>query len=273
MIGTLEQMAFCTACGAQLVDGARFCSSCGAAVTQTQAPAAAPPSVQQATPPPPAAQSAPVEDYSGFFGRRRRDRDFREHVEQALADDILSESEEKELFAWAAQQGIKDEDWRKHFGDLLDRMLIASVNDGRLPDVTNQAHIMLKAGERVHLLVNASLMKEVTLREFRGGSRGVSIPIVKGVRFRTGSFRGKSVVVGTQLQVADQGALYMTSQRVVFAGQRKTVELPYAKLANLNVFTDGVSFNMTNRQTVPLFKVPSGQVVAAIVNAAAQRAV
>jgi hypothetical protein len=38
------------------------------------------------------------------------------------------------------------------------------------------------------------------------------------------------------------------------------------------VFTDGVSFNMTNRQTVPLLKVPSGHVVAAMVNAAAQRA-
>jgi hypothetical protein len=116
------------------------------------------------------------------------------------------------------------------------------------------------------------LMKEVTLREFRGGSHGVSIPIVKGVRFRTGSFRGRSVVVGSKLQVADQGGLWLTSLRVVFAGQRKTIELPYAKLANLNVFTDGISFNMTNRQSVPLFKVPNGQVVAAIINSAAQRA-
>ena len=58
----------------------------------------------------------------------------------------------------------------------------------------------------------------------------------------------------------------------MFAGQRKTLDLPYAKLANLNVFGDGVSFNMTNRQTVPLFKVPNGQVAAAIINAAAQRA-
>jgi hypothetical protein len=29
---------------------------------------------------------------------------------------------------------------------------------------------------------------------------------------------------------------------------------------------------MTNRQSVPLFKVPNGQVVAAIINSAAQRA-
>jgi hypothetical protein len=210
--------------------------------------------------------------YSGLFGKRHRDRDFRTHVEEALADDVLSKDEEEQLFAWAEAQGITDEDWKKRFRDLLDRMLIASVNDGRLPDVTSQASIVLKAGETAHYVVVASLMKEVTLREFRGGSHGVSMPIVKGVRYRTGSFRGKSVVVGTQLQVADQGGLWVTSLRVVFVGQRKTLDLPYAKLANLNVFTDGVSFNMSNRQTVPLFKVPNGQVVAAIVNAAAQRA-
>ena len=42
-------------------------------------------------------------------------------------------------------------------------------------------------------------MKEVIDREFRGGSRGVSVPIAKGVRFRTGSFRGKSVVGGSHM--------------------------------------------------------------------------
>jgi hypothetical protein len=207
-----------------------------------------------------------------LFGKRHRDRDFRAHVEQALADDVLTEAEETALFAWADAQGISKADWNKRFPDLFDRMLIASVNDGRLPDMTAQATIMLKAGETAHWVVTASLMKEVTLREFRGGSRGFSFPIVKGVRYRTGSFRGKSVVVGTELQVADQGGLWLTSLRAVFTGRRKTLDLPYAKLANLNVYTDGISFNMTNRQAVPLFKVPNGHVVAAIVNATAQRA-
>lgn len=256
-------MAFCTTCGAQLVDGARFCSSCGAATsTPTTAEITAP------APPPPATDP---DRYDGLFGKRHRDQDFREQVERALEDDSLTEAEEHDLMSWAEAQGITQDDWRKHFADLHDRMLIAQVNDGRLPDVTDQAQIMLKNGERAHLVAPASLMKEVTLHEFRGGSRGVSIPIAKGVRFRTGSFRGKSVVVGTELQTADQGMLCITSLRAVFAGQRKTLDLPYAKLANLNVFTDGISFNMSNRQTVPLLKVPSGQVVAAMINAAVQR--
>ncbi len=266
-------MAFCVACGSQLVDGARFCSSCGAPVhdeTTLAAGAAVAPVDALASANVSAAVTTP--SYAGLFGRRHRDRDFRAHVERALNDDVLTASEEADLFAWAEAQGITERDWAKRFRDLLDRMLIASVNDGRLPDITSQATIVLKPGETAHYVVTASLMKEVTLREFRGGSHGFSFPIAKGVRFRTGSFRGKSVVVGTQMQVVDQGGCWVTSLRVVFTGQRKTLDLPYAKLANLNVFTDGISFNMTNRQTVPLLKVPSGQVVAAVVNAAAQRA-
>ncbi len=58
----------------------------------------------------------------------------------------------------------------------------------------------------------------------------------------------------------------------MFIGAKKTVEMPYSKLASLGVFTDGVQFHQSNRQTAPLFKVPDGEAVAAVVNAAARRA-
>src|SRR5690348_898842 len=186
-------MAFCVTCGSQLVNGARFCSSCGAPV-HDEATLAAHAAVAPADAPASDNPSAAVTPtYAGLFGKRHRDRDFRAHVEQALNDDVLTASEEADLFAWAEAQGITERDWAKRFRDLLDRMLIASVNDGRLPDITSQATIVLKPGEMAHYVVAASLMKEVTLREFRGGSHGFSFPIAKGVRFRTGSFRGKRI--------------------------------------------------------------------------------
>jgi len=246
----------CTACGTQLPDTAKFCHACGAPVASSETPALA----------------VDPEGYGGFFGKRRRDNDFREHIENALADDILSETEERQLFAWAESQGVTQKEWNDKFRDLLDRLVIASVNDGRLPDVSSlDLPVMLKRGEVAHLAVNASLMKEVAQREMRGGGAGVSFRVAKGVRFSTGGFRARSVVVGTSLEEADAGALTVTSQRTVFAGQRKTLDLPHAKLVNLNVYTDGISFNMSNRQSVPLFGVPNGQVVAAIINAAVQR--
>jgi hypothetical protein len=172
---------------------------------------------------------------------------------------------------WAQTQGITQEDWGKKFRDLLDRMLIASINNGRLPDVTAHCRVALKSSEIAHYLESASLMKEIAQRELRGGGSGVSFRIAKGVTFRTGAFRARSVVIGTSWAEADRGTFTITSLRSVFSGQRKTLELPHAKLVNLNVYSDGISFNMSNRQTVPLFRVHNGQVVGAIINAAAAR--
>lgn len=244
-------MAFCTRCGAALEPNARFCSSCGAP--------------EQIIP------TGDATRYSGLFGQRHRDSDFRAKVEQTLANDILTPEEEQHLLDWAQAQGITADDWVKKFRDLVDRMLIASVNNGRLPDVTAHCRVLLRNGEMAHYFENASLMKEVKQRELRGGGSGVSFRIAKGVTFRTGAFRARSVVIGTSLSEADGGTLTITSLRTVFSGQRKTLEMPHAKLVNLNVYNDGISFNLSNRQTVPLFRVHNGQVVGAIVNAAAAR--
>ncbi len=117
------------------------------------------------------------------------------------------------------------------------------------------------------------MLKEVIDRVFRGGSRGVSIPIAKGIRYRTGSFRGKTVVVGSHLETADSGTLTVTSNRIVYTGTRKTLEVPYTKLAAIDGFTDGIRIHASNRQNAPLFKMaPSNaSIIAATISAAAQR--
>lgn len=109
------------------------------------------------------------------------------------------------------------------------------------------------------------------LGPLRGGSTGFSVPIAKGVRFRTGAFRAKSVVVGTSLEVADTGMLTITSRRAVYKGLRKTVETPFTRLIGVNVFNDGIQLHASNRQNAPLSRVADGYLVAAVVNAAWQR--
>src|SRR4051812_47826406 len=98
-------------------------------------------------------------------------------------------------------------------------------------------------------------MKEVVQREWRSGSSGVSFRVAKGVRYRVGQTRGHSVVVGTQMQVADSGTLAVSSQRIAFMGSRKTVEVPYSKLLNIDVFNDGLRVHSSSRQNALLFKM------------------
>jgi hypothetical protein len=195
---------------------------------------------------------------------------WREALETVLADDLVTQAEEDRLNSVGQLVGIDAATWHAVGPEISGRFLIARMNDGRLPQLA-VAKILLKKGETAHMEIQANLMKEVVDRETRGSYSGMSFRVAKGVRFSTGGYRGMSVVVGSHIEVADQGPLTLTSMRAVFCGLRKTVELPYSKLLSVNVFNDGIQFQMSNRQSAPLFKVPDGRVAAAVVNAAYQR--
>jgi hypothetical protein len=197
----------------------------------------------------------------------------REVATAAVADDLLSPEENSHLGGLMSSLGVTWDQIRLVDSHLPDHVLISSVNGGILPQVASP-HILVKKGEMVHIECAASLMKEVAIRQYQGGYSGFSIPLGKtGIRYKVGGSRGHSVEVGTQLNVADSGVLSVTNKRVVYSGTRKTVDMPYSKLVNLGVYNDGLQFHLSNRVNAPLFQVPRGsQVVAAIVNAAAQRA-
>lgn len=206
------------------------------------------------------------------LGQRERlklgEQAFLQYAENALADDHLTEDEEEALMGLASAVGFEQEDLEKH--DLYTRIQVAKLNAGRLPAVEAPT-LISKRGEVVHLETSAALMKEVAVREWRGGSQGVSFRVAKGVRYRVGSTRGHIVTVGTQLQVADTGLLAITNQRAVFLGSRKTVEMPYARLVGLHQYSDAISFSLSNRQNAPLIKVGMNtDVLAALLNAAIQ---
>jgi len=201
---------------------------------------------------------------------RLADQALRGLVERLLADDLLTEEEEQELLTAGEAIGIDNAALNARFPDLTQRIVIAGANAGRLP-VMDQPHMIAKGGEEVHLELPAQLMKEVVHREFRGGSRGVSIPVGMGVRVRTGGFRGHSVVTGTTTEPADAGVLSVTSQRTVFQGSRKTQECRYDKLVGVEPYTDAIQIAVSNRQTPSLYGVPNGVLVAAVINTAMGR--
>jgi uncharacterized protein DUF2510 len=190
-------------------------------------------------------------------------------VRHVISDDVMTVDEEAHLHRLGAVLGTPvDAIGGKNF-PLLEELVIAGINDGRFPRLEHPP-IMVKNGERAYGSFGVALMKEVTIREFRGGSSSVSVPLGGGVRYRVGGFLGRSVVVGTELVAQDTGILVVTSTRSVFIGQKKTLEFRNDKLLGLEQFTDGLRLNVSNRQTASLFKMPPGQspsIAAALISA------
>jgi hypothetical protein len=190
--------------------------------------------------------------------------------ERTLEDEVVTSAEEERLTQVARVLGFGEGDLTRAIDHYQEALFIARVNDGRLPELS-APRIVLKRNEIAHLETEANLLKEVLIREYKGGSRGMSFRIARGVSYRVGSHRGQIQVVGSELQVAATGILTVTSQRAVFAGDRKSQEVRYDKLLSLNVYSDAVQFHVSNRQNPSTFRVRSGPMVAAAVNGAVQR--
>src|SRR6478672_7279737 len=176
-----------------------------------------------------------------------------QYLQRAVSDDVLSADEEAHIHQLVSDLGIDLTAYLRANPKLGRHVMIAEANGGTLP-VVQSTRLIQKKGEVVHLELDATMLKDVTVHQSQGGYSGFSFPIGKtGIRYRVGGYRGQSVEIGTKRVPADTGVLVISSQRAVFLGTKKTVELPYAKLVNLTLFSDGVQFHESNRQTAPVF--------------------
>ena len=190
---------------------------------------------------------------------------FHRYAEQALARETLTNNEYIAFDQAATALGVEISD------ELTARTLIAVINGGLLIAIAPAA-VMPEPGEAVYSEVGpVTLMKELRQRDFSGGYGGVSFRVAKGVRVSTGRFGGHSVQTHTKLTPVDTGNLAVTSRRTIFTGSRTTLAMPHDKLVGLNIYDDGLLFHASNRQTPVLLTGFRGELVAAYINAAAQR--
>jgi hypothetical protein len=150
--------------------------------------------------------------------------------------------------------------------DLFLKYRVALANAGRLTSISN-AKILLTKDEVAHLEVGAGLLKEI--HHTRRRYSGVSFRIVRGVYYHIGE---SHPITTSAIEEIDSGFLTVTSNRVVYTGNRQSVEIPYSKLLAVSVFTDAIEFNVANRKNAVSFRLSQdfGHVVAATVNAAFQ---
>lgn len=113
--------------------------------------------------------------------------------------------------------------------------------------------LLLHKDEVFYLRTNGdvAVIAEHHHAEFVGRSAGVSMRVMRGVSVRTGASRGHRVD-RTTLDVDDHGTLYLSNQRVLFVGGRKTVDIPFTRLVGVEPFVDGLKVNRSNAKPLVL---------------------
>ena len=126
--------------------------------------------------------------------------------------------------------------------------IFTAASGGSQPDdqslVQKKGELVLWTGQGVYHVAGR------TPSTYSGGSQGFSIPLVAGIRYRVGSFKG-TMTPGVEMQMdKDQGMVKLTNQRLIFAGPIATTEWAFAKILSTFSNPERTDFiiGVSNRQ-------------------------
>lgn len=166
-------------------------------------------------------------------------------VEQFLEDGILDTTEEKRLVEFKERFALSQSELDRN-GALTKTAKAAVLRDvlnGVIPQrisVDGNLPINLQKGEQIVWAFSGSkYLEDKTRRQLVGGSQGVSVRVMKGVYYRVGAFKGQAVEHTERVHI-DTGWVVVTNKNIYFAGPRKSVRLPYAKIVSFEPFSDGI---------------------------------
>ena len=139
----------------------------------------------------------------------------------------------------------------------------------QLPHNNGSSGILLEQGEFDYFSHSAQLLEERVVRSrVVGNSAGVGFRVMKGVSFRVGHSRGH-IQSERDVVPVSIGEFTITNKRLVFSGDRKSVNAPLAKLLDLDLFADGLRFSLTNRQkpvTVQFYSLQSTELAGLLIS-------
>jgi len=191
---------------------------------------------------------------------------FTNAVNEAAADRRLSPSEVTSLAALAKALHV-DITFDHHTSRQLDKFArYWRIENGDIP--TLDVPITLQRNEVAYWRGTVA-WHEIRRRTTRVGFSGptISIPIVKGVRWRFASF-ALHRITKDELTFIDKGTLYVTNKRVIFDGALKNTTIRYSSLIGFQLFSDAVILDKATGKSPHLLLEDDPEDLAVILGAA-----
>ncbi len=174
-----------------------------------------------------------------------------------LSDNIIDDSEQAELDDYTNALRLTTDNLPERFrGSDIEKLgqaaILRKLQKGENPPAMNVAlPIVIGAREYVvWVYTNITMYQQKTVRQWVGGSSGVSVRIVKGVYYRTGATKGHPVEHSTW-ETIGVGSLVLTNKNVIFYSPYKSVKIPYNKLISYVPYSDGIELHKDGATAKP----------------------
>ena len=165
-------------------------------------------------------------------------------VESALEDGLLTLDEENALNRYMTHFGLTAEqlDQNGVLAQIVKAAVLRDITEGIVPDrqnITSRVPFNLMKSEKLVRIMNGvDYLEVVTRRERRGSSHGLSIRVARGVYYRPGTFRSRSVEWEETVH-QDTGLLGFTTKHIYFSGPKKKFRVRYDRIVDFEPYDDG----------------------------------
>lgn len=180
-------------------------------------------------------------------------------ADKFMLDGTLTEDEYQRMESYTSLLGISIYDiLSKYKNETLARIgqavVLKDLQKGLFPHIALTVPVILGKGERtIWVYDNVSMYQEKILREYVGGSRGVSIRIFKGVSYRIGSFKGRPVEKSNMEHIGT-GTLIITNKHFFFHCATTTIKIPFSKLIGVIPYSDGIEIHTETKVKRAVFQ-------------------
>ena len=174
-------------------------------------------------------------------------------VESALEDGLITMDEENALNRYMDHFNLTQAQMDQNgvLTQVIKAAVIRDIAEGIVPDRQNiQGRIpfnLMKSEKLVWIMQGVDYLEVVTRRERRGSSHGLSIRVARGVYYRPGIFRSRSVEWEETVH-QDTGLLGFTTKHIYFSGPKRKFRVRYDRIVDFEPFDDGFGM-MLDAQT------------------------
>lgn len=155
-------------------------------------------------------------------------------------DGKITAEEEAELHELQSYFKISEDAIAPSKKELARFRLLREISNGNMPSI-QVSNMVLQRGEIPFWTESGKILEErVVNRRYEGGSRGVSVRIMKGVSYRVGAHKGR-LIADTAVVPVSSGDFVVTNKRMVFKGDRKSFSLKHEKILNVEFYSDGIN--------------------------------
>ena len=185
-----------------------------------------------------------------------------EAVDEAMQDHALSNAEKRWLNRYRKRFDL-NETILSQQGEFFDvfkmSTLLNALNRGILPRPDLDAFKarfgrlpfnLMKSEVLLWVFDDVGYGEQITHREYRGSSIGMSIRVAKGVYVRPGSFRGRPVET-TSMERTDDGLFGLTTKHIYFKGQNKAFRVRLEKIVSLDPYQDALGIMRDTARAKP----------------------